>query len=207
LAAERIASEVVRLQQTEVGEVYEPWDEAHVGSSTMPQKRNPMTAEYIVASARLVRGSVSVVMDAPAHAFERDMGPWAAEWLAVPQAFILTGGLLDKLVFVLEGLEVNEKRMRANLDLTEGQIMAEAVMMALGRSLGHEPAHAFVQAASRLAASEGRPLRAVLLETPEVAELLSPTELEHLLDPASYLGLAADSAEAVARRLLPPVGR
>jgi adenylosuccinate lyase/3-carboxy-cis,cis-muconate cycloisomerase len=130
-AAERIASEIIRLQSTEVAEVAEPATDAHVGSSTMPQKRNPMTCEYIVAGARLLRGSAGVLADGPAHAHERDMRYWSAEWLALPQAFILAGGLLDKLVYVLEGLEVNEERMLANLDSSGGLIMAEAVMMAL----------------------------------------------------------------------------
>ena len=200
-AAERIAAEVVRLQSTEIAEVAEPSTEAHVGSSTMPQKRNPMTCEYVVASARLLRGATGVLAGSPDHAYERDMRFWATEWVALPQAFILCGGLLDKLAHVLEGLEVDEARMRANLDLTAGQIMAEAVMMALGRALGHEPAHALVLAATRRASAERRDLAAVLAEVPEVARQLSPAELERLLDPAAYLGLAAASAEAVASRV------
>ena len=135
-AAERIAAEVVRLQATELAEAAEPSTEAHVGSSTMPQKRNPMTCEYVVASARLLRGQTGVLAEAGAHAFERDMGLWALEWIAIPQALILAGGIVDKLAAVLEGLAVDEERMRANLELTQGQIMAEAVTMALARAIG-----------------------------------------------------------------------
>ena len=200
-AAERIASEIIRLQSTEVAEVAEPTTEAHVGSSTMPQKRNPMTCEYVVASARLLRGAAGVLADSPAHAYERDMRFWAAEWVALPQAFILAGGLLDKLAYVLEGLEVDERRMRANLDSTGGLIMAEAAMMALARTLGHEPAHELVLVAARRAAAEQRPLGSVRGEDARVATLLPPAELERLLEPASYLGLAASSALAVADRL------
>jgi 3-carboxy-cis,cis-muconate cycloisomerase len=198
-AAERIAAEVVRLQATEVAEVAEPSTDAHVGSSTMPQKRNPMTCEYLVASARLLRASTAAVGAAPAHAYERDMGFWAIEWLAVPQAFILCGSVLDKLAQVLEGLEVDEERMRRNLDLTEGQIMAEAVMMALARALGHEQAHAVVTAAVRRATGEGRPLRDVLDEEPAVADLAQA--LDGLLEPASYLGISPEAVERVAERL------
>lgn len=200
-AAERIAAEVIRLEATEVGEAFEPTTDAHVGSSTMPQKRNPMTCEYVVASARLLRGSVSVLVDSPAHAFERDMAFWAAEWIALPQAFILCGGIADKLADVLEGLGVDEARMRANLDLTGGQIMAEAVMIALGRTIGHEPAHVLVASASRRATAEGTSLHAALAADPEVTRHLSAEELEQLLDPASYLGLSAASADAVANRI------
>jgi adenylosuccinate lyase len=199
-SAERIAAEVVRLQATEIEEAFEPSTEAHVGSSTMPQKRNPMTCEYIVASARLLRGQTGVLVDSPGHAFERDMGYWAAEWIALPSALILAGGVARKLAGVLEGLLVDPDRMRSNLALTRGGIMAEAVMMALGRALGHEPAHNLVQAASRRASAEGRDLADVLAEEPEVADLLSREEIEGLLDPATYLGLAAVSVDAVVAR-------
>ena len=200
-AAERIAAEVIRLEATEVREAFEPSSESHVGSSTMPQKRNPMTCEYIVASARLLRGSTGVLVDSPAHAGERDMGFWAAEWLALPQAFILCGGVLDKLATVLEGLEVDAARMRANLDLTRGQIMAEAAMIALGASIGHEAAHSLVQKAARRASESGATLSEELAADPEVTRLLAPDQLKTLDDPASYLGISAASAVAVADRV------
>lgn len=196
-AAERVASEVVRLQSTEIAEVAEPSSDAHVGSSTMPQKRNPMTCEYIVAGARLLRGQVAVITDSPAHAYERDMGLWAAEWIALPEAFVLCAGVVAKLASVLSDLEVDKARMRENLDLTRGQIMAEAVMMRLGAAMGHEPAHALVLSASRRASAEGRDLIDVLAEDPEVASSLTAVELERLMDPTSYLGLSARSARVI----------
>jgi adenylosuccinate lyase/3-carboxy-cis,cis-muconate cycloisomerase len=201
-AAERIAAEVVRLQATELEEAAEPTTEAHVGSSTMPQKRNPMTCEYVIASARLLRAQTGVLGEAGAHAFERDMGLWAVEWIAVPQALILAGGVADKLATVLEGLVVDEERMRANLDVTAGQIMAEAVTMALARAIGHEPAHAAVLAASRRALAPGRTLQDELADDPTVSAHIDRAELERVMDPASYLGLSAESAESVARRIL-----
>ena len=207
-AAERIASEIVRLQATEVAETAEPATERSVGSSTMPQKRNPMVCEYVIASARLLRGPVTVLDAAAPHAGERDMGAWALEWIAVPEALILTAGLLDKLAGVLEGLDVDPERMQGNIGLTGGGIMAEAVMMALARSMGHERAHAAVAAASRRAAETGSGLREALLADPELAASLAPDELDDLLDPSRYLGLAAETAEIVAARAeqltLPP---
>ena len=201
-AAERIAAEVVRLQATELEEAAEPTTEAHVGSSTMPQKRNPMTCEYVIASARLLRAQTGVLGEAGAHAFERDMGLWAVEWIAVPQALILAGGVADKLATVLEGLVVDDGRMRANLDLTAGQIMAEAATMALARAIGHEPAHAAVLAASRRALAARRSLLDELADDPTVSAHIDRAELEPVMDPASYLGLSAESAESVARRIL-----
>jgi 3-carboxy-cis,cis-muconate cycloisomerase len=199
-ASERIAAEVVRLEATEVAEAFEPVTDDHVGSSTMPQKRNPMTCEYVIASARLLRSQVGVLFDSPAHASERDMGYWAAEWIALPSAFILCGGITAKLASVLEGLEVDEARMRRNLDLTRGGIMAEAVMMALAPKIGHERAHAVVAAAARKAGADGNDLRAVLAEDPVVSANLSSERLERLLDPAAYLGRAGASVDVVVGR-------
>jgi len=193
-AAERIAAEIVRLQSVEVAEVREPAGSGHVGSSTMPQKRNPMTSEYVIASARLLHGAAAVVTASPAHAGERDMGLWAAEWVAVPQALILAGGVAAKLARVLAGLEVDAARMRRNVGITQGGIMAEAVMMRLAAALGHEEAHRVVGAAAAAAAVRGEPLARALREDPRVTEHLHPGELETMLDPDGYLGLGPATA-------------
>lgn len=199
-AQERIASEVIRLEATEVAEVAEPATAEHVGSSTMPQKRNPMTCEYAVATARLVRGAAHVLADAAPHAHERDMALWAVEWIAVPQALILSAGLADKIAHVLEGLRVDGERMRSNLDATDGAIMAEAVMMALAREVGHEPAHAILSSVTRRAQATGRPLFALLAEDTRIADALTASELDGLRDPARYLGLGPGVAQRVGRR-------
>jgi 3-carboxy-cis,cis-muconate cycloisomerase len=196
-AAERIAAEIVRLQATEVAEVFEPSTDKSVGSSTMPQKRNPMVCEYVIASARLLRGPIAVLDSSSAHAGERDMGAWAPEWVALPQAVILTAGIVDKLAAVLEGIVVDAEKMRSNLELTGGAIMAEAVMMALARSIGHERAHEAVTSASRRASASGSGLLAALLGDPELAAAFDPAELQDLLDPARYLGLSEATASAV----------
>jgi 3-carboxy-cis,cis-muconate cycloisomerase len=193
-AAERIAAEVVRLQAAEVGEVREPATPGHVGSSTMPQKRNPMTSEYLIASARLLHGSVTVITTSAGHAGERDMGLWAAEWVALPQAFILSGGIAAKLAWVLTGLEVDTERMRANVGVTDGAIMAEAVMMRLAAAIGHEPAHRAVAAAAVRALADGKPLAVSLAADPLVSRHLNEDAVAALLDPQSYLGLAPEIA-------------
>ncbi|HEY4829880.1 MAG TPA: lyase family protein [Solirubrobacteraceae bacterium] len=194
--SERIAAEVIRLQATELGELAEGTADGRVGSSTMPQKQNPMLSEYLVASARLLRGAVDTLANATAHAGERDMGLWAVEWIAVPQAFILAGGVAEKLVELVAALQVDPARMRANLELTDGAILAEAAMMALAAELGHEAAHAVVMAASRNAAAAGRPLLDVLVEDPQAGPLLDAPMLERLRDPGAYLGWSAAVARA-----------
>src|SRR5262249_57212098 len=129
--------------------VGEPATDRSVGSSTMPQKRNPMMCEYVIAAARLLRGPLAVLESTAAHASERDMGAWAAEWLALPDAVILTAGLVAKLAHVLEGLEVDADRMEQNLGATGGAIMAGGGVRGLGPTSGHEPAHAAPPAPTR----------------------------------------------------------
>jgi 3-carboxy-cis,cis-muconate cycloisomerase len=186
---ERIAAEIVRLQSTEVAEVAEPAMPGHVGSSTMPQKRNPMTSEYLIASARLLRGSVGVILDGAAHAGERDMGFWATEWIALPQACILAASVADKLAWILEGLSIDGERMRANLELTHGGILAEELMMRLGRTLGHEAAHELVGRAARRAAESGVALDEEL--DGDVA----------LAAPEDYVGWSVATSRATASRI------
>jgi adenylosuccinate lyase/3-carboxy-cis,cis-muconate cycloisomerase len=195
-SGERIAAEVIRLQATEVGELSEGGGDRRVGSSTMPQKRNPMLSEYLVASARLLRGVIQALADATAHAGERDMSLWAVEWVAVPQAFILAGGIAEKLSQLVRSLSVDPVRMRANLNLTDGAILAEAAMMALASELGHEEAHAVVTAASRTAVSTGRPLLDVLVEDPRAGPLMDASLLARLRDPGAYLGWSAATARS-----------
>jgi adenylosuccinate lyase/3-carboxy-cis,cis-muconate cycloisomerase len=197
--AERVAAEIARLQTTEIAELTEPHTDASVGSSTMPQKRNPMTCEYVVASARLLRGSVAVLFDSPAHAAERDMSLWAAEWIALPQALMLAAGIVAKLASILEGLHVDGARMRANLDLTRGTILAEAAMMELAHALGHERAHALVTTITRRAEADGSTLVDALRADAEASANLSDDALERLARPDSYLGLSDAAADAVQR--------
>ncbi len=128
----KIALDVKLMMQTEVEEVYEPFHEGRGSSSTMPQKRNPISSVYITALNAVVRQQVAALLDAMVEDHERATGPWEIEWIVLPEIFCLTAGALAQTVFVLTGLQVDEKKMRANLDLTEGLIVSEAVMMGLG---------------------------------------------------------------------------
>ena len=140
----KIATDVMLMMQTELDEVREPYLPGRGGSSTMPQKRNPIACELILAAARNVRQLVPVMLDALIADHERATGPWHAEWIALPQAFALTAGALHHTRALLEGLEVDPARMRRNLDATHGMISAEAVMMALAPHVGREQAHHLV---------------------------------------------------------------
>ena len=196
----KIATDIALLMQTEVGEVAEPHKEGRGGSSTMPQKRNPIASEFILAAAQNVRQLVPVMLDAMLQDHERATGPWHAEWLALPQAFALTAGALHHARALLEGLSVDPARMRRNLDVAQGMITAEAVMMALAPALGREAAHHLVAASCREALETGADLLEALRAEPGVSAHLSGAQLERLLDPENYTGLAGAFVDRVVAR-------
>ena len=141
----KIAMDVKLLMQTEVGEVYEPFHEGRGSSSTMPQKRNPISCLYIHATAALVRQNAAALLEAAVADHERSTGPWEIEWIALPEIFLLSAGALRAEPRPgARGLQVDAERMRDNLDLTNGNIVSEAVMMGLGPHLGRQRAHDLV---------------------------------------------------------------
>ena len=187
----KIATDVMLLMQTEVGEVFEPFMPGRGSSSTMPQKRNPISAELMAAAARSVRQDVGLMLDSLAGAdHERATGPWHLEWLALPRAFIATGGALAQAKFLAGGLIVDATRMRKNLDMTGGLIVAEAVMMALAEKMGRGLAHDCVYGACRRALDNGTMLIDELRKEQDVTKAIDPEALVRLVDPAAYLGAA-----------------
>jgi 3-carboxy-cis,cis-muconate cycloisomerase len=193
----KIGFDMMLLMMTELGEAFEPFATHRGASSTMPQKRNPISSEILLANAKAVRQQAGLMLDAMIQDFERATGPWHVEWMAVPESFILTAGSLAQARFMLEGLVVDESRMRLNLDLTQGLIVAEAVMMGLAPHLGRQNAHDIVYAACREALGQGRSLLDVLKENPAVSGALAPDRLRALCDPAAYLGMAPKMADQV----------
>jgi len=184
----KIAMDVKLMMQTEVGEVYEPFAHGRGSSSTMPQKRNPISSCYIHAAVSVVRQHAAALMDAMVADHERSTGPWEIEWIVLPEAFCLTAGALKQTRFVLEGLEIDAARMRANIDLTNGLLMSEAVMMGLGPYIGRESAHDLVYDLCREAIATRRPLLDILAVHPEISGHLDRAALARLTDPANYLG-------------------
>jgi 3-carboxy-cis,cis-muconate cycloisomerase len=196
----KIATDVMLLMQTEVGEAFEPFVQGRGSSSTMPQKRNPISCEMIVALAKTVRQHVGLMLDAMAAEHERATGPWHLEWIAVPESFIAAAGALQQARFMLTGLEVAPDRMRRNLDLTGGLIVAEAVMMALAPFTGRGKAHDLVYAACRRALEHQTPLLEELRKQPEVTAHLDADSLARLVEPANYLGTAPHMVDRVTAR-------
>ena len=179
----KIALDVMIMASTEFAEVYEPFVSGRGASSTMPQKRNPISSELMLAA---------MVQD-----FERATGPWHAEWIAVPESFVLTAGALHQAKTALGGLIVDERRMAANLAMSRGLIVAEAVMMGLAPFLGRQQAHDVVYAACRTAAESGGELAEALAKVPEITRHLDRPALDRLTAPANYLGMAPAMVDRV----------
>jgi len=193
----KIAFDVKLMMQTEVEEVYEPFHAGRGSSSTMPQKRNPISSVYITAQTAMVKQLVPALLEAMIEDHERSTGPWEIEWIALPDIFMLSAGALSQTRFLVEGLQVNEKKMRENLDITHGLIMSEAVMMGLGAKMGRNRAHDVVYDICREVVKTGRPLLELLEENKEISKHADGKMLEKLVDPTNYLGVAGEMVDRV----------
>ncbi len=197
----KFALDVSLMMQTEVGEVSEPHDDGRGGSSTMPQKRNPIASEYILAATRAVHALVQVMLGSMTADHERATGPLQSESLALPQCVALTAGALIHARSIAEGMTVDTERMRRNLDLTGGLIMAEAVATALVAPLGRAAAEAAVARACDRSIAEGVPLAAILRIEPELRPHLTDAEIDRLTNPSLYLGSAGAFVDQLVARV------
>ncbi len=193
----KIAFDVKLLMQTEVEEVYEPFHQGRGSSSTMPQKRNPISSVYITAQTAVVKQHVAALLEAMVEDHERATGPWEIEWIVLPEIFMLSAGALAQTRFVVEGLQVNEKKMLDNIGLTKGLLMSEAVMMGLGAAMGRNRAHDVVYDICRDVVKTGRPLVDLLAADKEIKKHASRKQLEKMVDPTNYLGVAGEMIDRV----------
>jgi 3-carboxy-cis,cis-muconate cycloisomerase len=157
----------------------------------------------MIVAAKAMRQHAGMMLDGMLQDHERASGPWAVEWLTIPQAFITTAGALSQAREMLSGLEVDTERMRRNLDLTNGMIVSEAVMMGLAPHMGRQVAHDVVYDACREAMQQGRSLYDVLSQMPQITDALTDAEIRSMCDPANYTGLAGEMVD----RLLDGRGR
>ncbi|PLP92353.1 3-carboxy-cis,cis-muconate cycloisomerase [Pseudomonas sp. FFUP_PS_473] len=186
----KLGRDVSLLMQTEAAEVFEPSAPGKGGSSTMPHKRNPVGAAVLIGAATRVPGLLSTLFSAMPQEHERSLGLWHAEWETLPEICCLVSGALRQAQILADGLEVDAERMRRNLELTQGLVLAEAVSIVLAQRLGRDHAHHLLESCCKRAVAEQRHLRAVLGDDPQVSAELSADELDRLLDPAHYLGQA-----------------
>jgi 3-carboxy-cis,cis-muconate cycloisomerase len=195
----KMAHEVATMQKIEFGELEEPFESGKGSSSTMPQKRNPILCEATIGIAQLVSQHVPTMLAAMKPEHERAMGEWHVEWDVLPHVCQLTGAALKHSVEIFTGLVVHPDKMGSNLQLTGGQIVAEAVMMRLGHYMGRQRAHDVVYEACERAIEDGDLLFSVLVNDPEITAVLSEEELQELLQPSNYVGLAPFFVDQVLR--------
>ena len=193
----KIARDIALHAQTEIAELAEPLGQGRGGSSTMPHKRNPVACSAVLACAMRVPALVSTMLTAMVQEQERALGGWQAEWETLPEIASLTSAALNQLREVTSGLSVDAARMRSNIDITQGLVMAEAVSLALAQHVGRAVAHELIEEACHQAVASGRSLLEVLKSDPRMPEEFSSSHLESLFDPARYLGEAPAFVERV----------
>lgn len=191
----KIAKDISLLMQTEIAEVFEGVVAGKGGSSTMPHKRNPVTCAAILANAHRLPHLVATMLAAMPQEQERSAGLWHSEWEVLTAIMQLTAGSLEKSIALLEGLEVDEKRMLANLELTKGLIYAENVTLELAKKTGKARAYETVEQACKIAIQENRHLKEVLSE-------MNPgiLEMDVLFEPKNAIGLSLELIEQVVKK-------
>ncbi|MEX0495287.1 3-carboxy-cis,cis-muconate cycloisomerase [Raoultella terrigena] len=194
----KFANDFSLLMQTEVAEVAEPVAEGRGGSSTMPHKRNPVGCAAILTAAQRTPGLVACLYAGQVQQHERALGGWQAEWETLPELITLVGGALEQSVELVRDMQVFPQKMRADLDITHGLIMAEAVTLALAEFIGKADAHHRVEALCRQAIDQQSPLLTLLESDPQVSQHLSVARLTQLLDPITATG----SAEIFVRQVV-----
>jgi 3-carboxy-cis,cis-muconate cycloisomerase len=193
----KLARDVSLLAQTEVAEAFEPAAPGRGGSSTLPHKRNPVGCAIALAAATRAPQLCATMLAAAVQEHERGLGDWAAEWDTLPDLCELAAGSLAAMIEVVEGLDVDAARMRANLDITHGQILTEAVQMALAPHIGRDAAHALVGEVAKEAARQGTAIIDALEADRRVTRWLDNATIERLLDPTRYLGMAGEFVDRV----------
>jgi len=195
---EKIAKEIRNLQRTEINEIREPFKEKQVGSSTMPQKRNPHKCERICSLARVIRAAVAPALENISLEHERDLTNSAAERIIFPESFILTDYLLRQLNEVLTGLEIDKDNIKRNLSLTGGLIMSEHVMLSLvEHGIGRQEAHEIMRTASLEAFKNHKPFKEILMKHPKISSIMTEHDLDACLDPNKYIGTAVEQVDRV----------
>ncbi len=193
----KIARDISLSNQTEVAELHEPVAVGRGGSSAMPHKRNPVGCASVLTAATRTPGLVATMLSGMVNEHERALGGWQAEWDTLPEIAGLCSAALTQMRDVIEGLGVDAARMRANIDATQGLVMAEPVSLALAVHVGRAKAHEIIEAGCHTALETGQSLAAVLAADADVSRLLAPEQLSLLLDPVRYCGEAAAFVDRV----------
>jgi adenylosuccinate lyase len=199
---DNFATEIRELQRPEIGELFESFEPAkQVGSSTMPQKRNPELCERVCGLARIVRSLVIPALENMVTWHERDLTQSSAERFVFPEACILTDYMLFLMNGIVTNLRVDEKRMLENVGLTQCRCMSEAVMIALTRKgMNRQEAHELLRKLTLKSENEKRHFGEILLEDKTMCGKLDKKEIDYALNPRNYLGTALKQVEMMIRK-------
>ncbi|NOT11458.1 MAG: adenylosuccinate lyase family protein [Methylococcaceae bacterium] len=201
---DRIGQEVVNLQRPEIGELSEGFVFGAVGSITMPQKRNPEISEHLGTLSRVVRHHAAHMAENLVHSHERDGRSWKGEWMIIPDATLAAGKSLNLLKLLLKDLQVNRQRMFNNIMATNGFVHAEAVMLALAKTLGKQSAHQLVYEVSLKAQSEGLHFKQALINDPQISAIMNETDIDKFFDLEYSTGACADMVDQVISKIQLP---
>ena len=193
----KIANEIIILEHTEIGELYEPFSAGKVGSSTMPHKRNPSSCEAVVGASRAVRYNVAYMLESMLIEHERDGSAWRGEWKALPESCLIVGGMLSIMKYVLTDLHVDVASMRRNLDSLGGFLLSERVMFELSEKVGKQTAHDLVYEASMHGIENNISFEDALLQNEQVKKAMTLAEVKAVLDPTTYVGRAPEIVDEV----------
>ena len=193
----KIANEIVNLQKTEFSEVEEPFVMGKVGSSTMPQKRNPMISENVISLSKIIRSAVPLAIEAMIGEHERDMRGWQTEWEFIPRTCLMCDALLKSAIYIIKDLIVYPENIESNMFKLKGLMLSEAVMLKLAATIGRQEAHEIVYQTCMAAFEKGVPLKDALLSDQKIAKEFDVEILDNILDPHNYTGLAGEFVDRV----------
>jgi adenylosuccinate lyase len=197
----KIANEIYILTHNEIDEISEPSEQANVGSSTMPHKRNPFVVMEVCAVGRALRSNASLMMESMVTLHERDGSGWFSEWRAVPEACLMLGVMLSRMHYVLSGLIVNTSSMRRNLDTMGGYLLTERIMFALSDKVGKQTAHDVMHEVAVHGLAAGKSFEESLRNNAQIGSVFSTKELKELLDPTTYVGYAPEIVASVLKNV------
>ncbi|UYP47711.1 Argininosuccinate lyase [Candidatus Lokiarchaeum ossiferum] len=199
---DKIAREMRILQRTEIGEMFEPFTKNQVGSSTMPHKRNPHKAERLCSIARVLKSNIIIGIDNIGLEDERDLTNSANERMIYAENFILLDYMLTQLAQILEGQEFNDIAIQRNLDFTHGAFLAEKIMVELvSKGIGRQDGHEILRQTAIEARKRNLPMKDILIGDPRLVGKFTEKQLDEMLEPKNYIGLAIPQVETVITKL------
>jgi adenylosuccinate lyase len=197
---EKICDDIFFQQRNEIGELEEPFDsENQIGSSTLPHKRNPVFSEAIIAWSKKIRSNASAFSETHMRD-SHDIIGFAMEDIIIPETCILTGSILNSAKHILGNLKVKKDAMLKNLKLSNGLVMAEALMFALSKKTKKkQTAHHIFHKIAMESFEKCIPFNQCILENKDICIHLTKKEIQNLLNPENYLGMNDECIENIIR--------